>query len=244
MRAHCAPPHNGDADQKPAAVGPGYELRPLLPRRWWQVVPGVRLFSFYTFAVVGLNVLLRLLTRFEVVGREHIPPAGPLVVVANHTHFIDPPVVGATLGRKVLLMAKRELFRAPVVGWMVRHYDAFPVRRGEADRQALRWARQAIEMGQVVGMFPEGTRSRNGVMREAFPGAALIALRSGAPVLPVGIDGTDRVFPSLRRLRRPRVRVVYGPTFSLHSDDRVGATEEMMRRIAELLPEWRRGPYS
>jgi 1-acyl-sn-glycerol-3-phosphate acyltransferase len=201
------------------------------------------LFSFYTFAVVGLRILLRILTRFEVVGLEHVPGDGPLVVVANHIHFIDPPVIGASLRRKVLLMAKQELFETPVVGWMVSHYDAFPVRRGEADRQALRWALAALELNQALGMFPEGTRSRTGEMREAFPGAALIALRSGAPVLPVGIDGTDKVFSSLRRLRRARVRVVYGPTFTLDSSDRQRATDEMMRGIANLLPEWRRGPY-
>jgi 1-acyl-sn-glycerol-3-phosphate acyltransferase len=206
-------------------------------------VPGVRLFSFYTFAVVALRVLLRLLTRLEVVGTEHIPAEGPLVVVANHTHFIDPPVLGATVRRKIILMAKLELFHTPVVGWIVSHYDAFPVRRGEADRQALRWAQRVLELGQAVAMFPEGTRSKDGQLKDAFPGAALIALRSGAPVLPVGIDGTDQAFPSLRKLRRARVRVVYGPVFTLDSDDRVNATEQMMRRIAELLPESRRGRY-
>ena len=226
-----------------ASASPSYEVRPLYPRRWWQVVPGVRLFSFYTFAVVGLRVLLRILARFEVVGLEHVPAGGPLVIVANHTHFIDPPVIGASLPRKVLLMAKQELFETPVVGWMVSHYDAFPVRRGEADRQALRWATRALDLEQALGMFPEGTRSRTGELRPAFPGAALIALRTGAPVLPVGIDGTDRVFPSLRRLRRARVRVVYGPTFTLDSTERAGATDQMMRAIADLLPEWRRGPY-
>ena len=230
------------------ATTPGYEVRPLYPRRRWQVVPGVRFFSFYTLAVVGLRILLRLLTSLEVIGRENIPPDGPLIVVANHTHFVDPPVLGATLGRKVLLMAKIELFRVPVVGWMVSHYDAFPVRRGEADRQAMRWSLRALELDQSVGMFPEGTRSRSGEMQPAYPGAALIAVRSGAPVLPVAIDGTDRIFPSLRRLRRARVRVVYGRPFALHLDDRAPdrlerATHEMMVRVAELLPEWRRGLY-
>lgn len=232
-----------------AANTPRYEVRPLYPVRPWQVVPGVRLFSFYTFAVVGLNVILRILARVEVVGREHVPPTGPLVVVANHTHFVDPPVMGMSLGRKVLLMAKQELFRVPVIGWIVTHYDAFPVRRGEADRQAMRWALQALEMGQAVGMFPEGTRSRTGEMRSAYPGAALIAVRSGAPVLPIGIDGTDRILPALRRGRRATVRVVYGPTFTLQFDEKASgrldrATEQMMRRVAELLPEWRRGAYA
>lgn len=227
---------------RPAVVG-------LVPRRPWQVVPGVRLFSFYTVAVVGIRVLFTLLSRWEAVGRENIPADGPLVVVANHTNFVDPPLIGATLGRKVLLMAKAELFETPIIGWMVRHYDAFPVRRGEPDRVALRTALEALRQGLAVGMFPEGTRAKDGVLQSPHPGAAVIALRGGCTVLPVGIDGSDTIFPSLRRLRRPHVRVVYGRPFDVHLDagssDRLReASDEMMRRVAELLPEWRRGRFA
>jgi 1-acyl-sn-glycerol-3-phosphate acyltransferase len=208
----------------------------------------VRLFSFYTFAVLGIRTLAGSLARLEVIGLEHVPREGPLIVVSNHTHFLDPPLVGATLPRKVLFMAKQELFDAPLLGWIVRHYDAFPVRRGEADRQALRDAQRALDLGLAIGMFPEGTRSRDGVMREAFAGAAMIALRGRAPIVPVGIDGSDRVFRSVRSLRREKVRVVYGQPFTIDVDERAPdrlerATEQMMRRVAMLVPEWRRGRY-
>lgn len=192
--------------------------------------------------------MFSLACRWEIVGRENVPRRGPLIVISNHTHFVDPPIVGASLPRKLSFMAKEELFRVPIVGWWARHYDAFPVRRGEADRQALRDAQSVLDLGLALGMFPEGTRSRDGVMRRAFPGAALIAMRAGCPIVPIAIDGSERIFQELRRFRRANVRVIFGEPFTIHVDDKARdrlalATDQMMQHIAELLPEWRRGPY-
>ncbi|TAK22370.1 MAG: 1-acyl-sn-glycerol-3-phosphate acyltransferase [Chloroflexota bacterium] len=220
----------------------------LYPKRFWQVVPGVRFFSFYTFAVVVIRFLLKTIVRFELRGIENVPVAGPIMIVSNHINIADPPIIGGTLGRKVLFMAKEELFTVPVMGWIVANFDAFPVKRGAADRQALRNAELAASLGIAVGMFPEGTRSRDGVMKRAFPGAAMVALRANCPIVPVGIDGSEHLFSSLRRGRRATVKVTYGQPFRLETPsegagrlDRL--TDTMMRRVADLLPEWRRGPY-
>jgi 1-acyl-sn-glycerol-3-phosphate acyltransferase len=202
---------------------------------------------FYAFASTGVRLLLRLLTRCRVEGLENVPGTGPLLLAANHLNLVDPPVLGALLPRRITFMAKQELFGVPVVGWMVKWYGAFPVRRGQADRQALRTAVAALGRGQVVGMFPEGTRSRTGRMQEAHAGAALVALMSEAPVLPVSITGTDRL-RSLLRLRRPAVVVRVGRPFTLGRRtgraDLESSTRTMMARVATLLPEDRRGHYA
>jgi len=227
-------------------------VHPLAPRRFWQVRPGVRLFSFYTFSVVTLRLLFAMLCDLRIVGRERIPQDGPLILVSNHIHFVDPPLIGRALPRKVLFMAKSELFEIPVLGWIVRHFDAFPVRRGTADRQALRNALDALRMGHVIGLFPEGTRSRTGAMRPAHAGAALVALRGNATIVPVAIDGTDQIFSALKSLRRARVTVTFGEPFRLEDID--GLREQrgdldtvlgsMMARVAALLPPWRRGVFA
>jgi 1-acyl-sn-glycerol-3-phosphate acyltransferase len=202
---------------------------------------------FYRVANVLIVMLLRVVARYEVVGRENIPTKGPFIVVANHTHFADPPILGASLPRKVIFMAKIEAFRAPIVGFLVRAYEAFPVHRGQPDRNALRLAQKTLDSGLGLGMFPEGTRSRNGALRQPFPGAALVATRSRAPVIPVGIDGTDRLFPTLLRLRRPHLRIVVGAALTFPESngrtDLKRSTDQMMRAIAALLPPTRRGVY-
>lgn len=203
---------------------------------------------FYVVANWLLRGLLRTLTRLSVEGRENLPDAGAAIVVANHTHIVDPPVLACLLPRRVTYMAKQEAFDAPFMGIIVRAYGAFPVRRGQPDRAALRRAEAVVRGGGVLGMFPEGTRSQTGALRAAYPGAALVAVRTRAPVVPVGIDGTDQLFPSLLRARRPRLRVRIGPPFYAGRDDArtdlSTATDDMMRSIATLLPPERRGAYA
>ena len=159
-----------------------------------------------------LVAFLRLCYRFQVFGAEHLPPTGPVIVVSNHANFIDPIVVGCSLQkRQVCFMAKEELFRIPLFGGLIRQLGAFPVKRGTGDRGAFRAARSALAAGKVVGMFPEGTRYKDGKIHPLKPGAALLAAESGALVLPMVITGTHHLKP----FRFPRVKAYVGPAIKL-----------------------------
>jgi len=203
---------------------------------------------WYWFACVSVALLLRLLARLEIRGLENFPLHGPAILVANHIHLFDPPVLGAVLPRVIIFLAKRELFHTPVLNWIVSHYKALPLRRGEPDRQALRRALVVLRNGGVIGIFPEGTRSRTGALQRGQPGVVYLAARSGAPIVPVAIEGTDRFqFPAL--WRRPLVRISIGRPFTLPAEllrrDRwAEATDFIMLRLAALLPPERRGVYA
>jgi len=147
-------------------------------------------------------------------------------------------------------MAKKELFRPRLGGYFVRGFGAFPVQRGQLDRQAMRQAYRVLAEGRALAMFPEGTRSLTGKLQPGLPGSALVALRSGAPILPVGIFGTEKIKGVAWIWHRPRITVNVGPSFHLPPASRRptraelnGLTDFIMRRIAELLPAEYRGDY-
>ena len=206
---------------------------------------------FYYVSRVIIWVLLTLLTRWRVRGRENVPSQGPLLIVANHLNLADPPLLWVSLGRKVIFMAKEELFRSPLSGYFVRGLGSFPVHRGRLDRKALRQADQALAQGQALVMFPEGMRSRGARLQHAFPGSALIARRSGAPILPVGITGTEKIKGAAWLLRRPQITINIGHPFhlppvssKLTKAELTELTNYIMGRIAELLPLEYRGQYT
>lgn len=204
---------------------------------------------FYTLASMVVRLLLQILTRYRVEGLDNLPGSGPVLLVANHLNLIDPPVLGALLPRRITFMAKEELFRAPLVGWVVKWYGAFSVRRGRPDRAALRCATGVLSRNGVVGMFPEGTRSKTGRMNQGHPGAALVAVLSKATIVPVAITGTELVGSPFSLLRRPAITVRVGKPFLLEKSeqgkpDMDALTSHMMARVAALLPEDRRGFYS
>jgi 1-acyl-sn-glycerol-3-phosphate acyltransferase len=132
------------------------------------------------------------LTRLRVYGVERVPLEGGIVIAANHFSWIDPPAVGAASPRPVFYMAKVEAHRVPGLGQLLRSFGAFPVRRGESDREAVRTMREIVSSGNALGMFVEGTRQKSGVPGRAQPGAAMVALNESVPIVPAAIHGSQR----------------------------------------------------
>ena len=200
---------------------------------------------------VIVRILLFLLTRCQVKGRENIPRQGPLLIVSNHLSLADPPLLYLTVDRKMMFMAKNQLFRLRLIGYLVRSFGGFPVHRGQLDRQALRQAYQVLANGLALVVFPEGMRSRRGQLQPAFFGVALIASRSGAPILPVGISGTEKLERLSWLWRRPQITVNIGHPFHLPPSrskltrgELAELTHSIMHHIAELLPQEYRGDYA
>lgn len=204
---------------------------------------------FYHLGARIARFLLAFLGTARIEGIEHVPRTGAFILVANHCSQADPPLLGwATghqIGRIVHFMAKDEMHHWPIIGWLADRSGVFWVRRGEGDRAAQRLALQLLGQGKPVGIFPEGTRSRDGRMREGRAGATLLAIRSGALIVPVGIAGSHRLFPGDSRLpRRSRLTFRIGEPFRLEHQpsgriDRgvlAAGTERIMERIAALLP--------
>ena len=208
------------------------------------------------FAALLSRSVLRLLASVSVeIDRSALPRSGPLIVVANHISNADPPFVAGwltpALGRQLHILAKSSLF-VPVVGSVLRRLGATPVKSGGSDIEAYRTARDILDRGEVLCIFPEGTRSATGLMGEPKPGVAMLATRSGVPILPVGVSGTDRFlgrgqrFPRLRAPITLRVGKPFTVTLDPSKSRREGmqaVSDEIMRRIAELTDERHRGRY-
>lgn len=150
--------------------------------------------DFYQFARALCRLYLRIFRLWRVEGSDHLPATGPVIIAANHVSNLDPVVVGCAFERRVSYLAKEELFQVPVLRWIIRQLGAFPVKRGSGDRGAIRAAINVLEQGSCFGIFPEGTRSKDGRLQEPKLGVAMLAAKTGAPVLPVALLNTESVF--------------------------------------------------
>jgi len=205
--------------------------RPPRPSLTYQLVSSLLVFP-----------LFRILFRGRVSGRRNVPMQGSLVVVANHGSHLDPPLLGHALGRPVAFMAKEELFRVPLLGPLIRALAAYPVKRGASDREAIRTATARLNEGWATGVFLDGTRQADGRINQPMPGAALLAARSGSPLLPVAIINSHRALgtgQSLPRLVPIQLRIgePVPPPASRRKPDLEATTLELQRRINALLDQ-------
>jgi len=209
--------------------------------------------SFAHWAVTSLiRRVARILCRVDAAQLARVPAQGPLIMITNHVNFLDAPVLYAHLRpRPMAALVKVETWENRALGALADLWGGIPVERGEVDLSALRASLQALQEGKILGVAPEGTRSGDGRLQRGHPGTVLLALRSGAPLLPVVTYGGEQFRSNVRRLRRTDFHVAVGRPFTLASNGnkvtrevRQRMADEMMYQMAALLPPAYRGVYS
>ncbi|MGQ9872089.1 lysophospholipid acyltransferase family protein [Leptodesmis sp.] len=156
--------------------------------------PLISLVLYHLFKWSVVSPVLHTYFRGRIYGADKVPQTGPLVVVSNHASDFDPPMLSNCVGRPVAFMAKEELFQVPVLKQAITLYGAYPVKRGSADRSAIRAALAALDQGWAVGIFITGTRTPDGRVTDPKLGAAMIAAKAKAPLLPISLWGTEKIF--------------------------------------------------
>jgi 1-acyl-sn-glycerol-3-phosphate acyltransferase len=236
MKQELGTPSTPNNQAKPVKVKPEKDLY-----KPYKMPP----FLWTTIRVL-VKIVFAIIARVRLSGLENVPAEGPFIIASNHLSWFDVPLIPIYFSRPVSYMAKEETFQSRI-GWLVRFLGAFPVKRGEADRQALRAASEQLKEGNIIVIFPEGTRSKTHTMARGHSGLGMIALRSGAPVLPVAVSGSEKLLKKFR----PRVTVTYGQPMILKPrgqkvtrEDVDAATEQVMHTIAEMLPPEYRGAYN
>lgn len=196
--------------------------------------------------------LINLLSHLNIVGSEHIPKRGAFLLATNHLSRFDAPVVFASIDRDDLTGLAADTYRGNIlIRWLVDAINGIWLNRNEVDIEALRAAREHLKNGGALGIAPEGTRSHSGALIQAKTGAAYLADKAHVEIIPVGISGTETAWAQLKRLRRPHIQMRIGPAFRLppvgrdtRERDLRTNSDEIMCRIAALLPEKYRGVYA
>jgi glycerol-3-phosphate dehydrogenase (NAD(P)+) len=202
---------------------------------------GVQPIVYWTIRAV-LQPAIHVYFRLARIGRQHVPKRGPVLLAPNHRSFLDPFAIGCCLRRPIYFMAKQEMFTGRFRSWILNSMGAFPVRRGESDEQAMETARRLLERGEVVVIFPEGTRIRKGPLGRPRSGVGRLALQTGAPVVPIAVFGSDRARRGWR-VRPVKVRIRLGRplTFPRVENPSAHLAREVTARIwpcVELQWEW------
>jgi len=204
--------------------------------------------------LVIFRPLLHICFSWNVEGRENVPLTGPLILVANHVHVIDPILLVFSVPRWITFVAKEELFHSLFLRLWLRWAGSLPLQRGgnvSEKQRVLEGASKALDEGLILGMFPEGGRSQDGKLRRGKPGSAVIAAKADVPLLPIGVVGTDKIHGISWLWKRPRIAVMIGKPFQLPPvsggmtrSQMESLTTQLMAEIAALLPPEYRGVYA
>ena len=194
----------------------------------------------YRFIRSFFHYFFKVFFRYKIVGAEHIPAHGGVIIAANHISLWDPPALGAAFIRPIHFMAKEELFNIPILKWVITKIHAFPVKRGAADRSAIKHAINLLKKGDILGVFPEGTRSKSGELGKPEPGMIMIALKAGAPIVPAAIIGTNQIFKKGCFL--PQFIIKFGVPIHIGEEKTdkemmEGLNNKVMQEISRLLKE-------
>lgn len=206
----------------------------------------------YWFVNFIIRVYTSIVCRIDAPDLQKVPMQGPLIVITNHTGQVEVPFLYAHLQpRKMTAWAKIEAWDYPIMHWVFNLWGIIPIRRGEADMHALKAAIRALDNGYIFGIAPEGTRNRNGILIRAQPGTVILALHTGVPIFPLAHWGGEKLMKNLKRFKRTDFHIRLGKSFKVDmqgvkvtGEIRQQIVDEMMYKIAELLPEEYRGVYS
>jgi 1-acyl-sn-glycerol-3-phosphate acyltransferase len=199
-----------------------------------------------------VEVLGNTLCKVEIEGTAKVPARGPFIVASNHLHLFDPPLVLVGIPyHEITVLAAEKWAETWPISWLLKSVGAIFVRRGEVDREALNRCLAVLRSGGVIGLAPEGTRSRSGTMQRGKPGVAYLATKVHVPIVPVGVSGQNQIFSEWKRLRRPHIAVRIGDPIWLEplrgrnkSEQLQAHSDRVMRHIAALVHEDLRGVYT
>lgn len=195
--------------------------------------PVTSLILYHLFKWSVVSPAFNFYFRGKLYGRENVPRKGALVVVSNHASFLDPPLLSCCVGRPVAYMAKEELFEIPVLKQAISLYGAYPVKRTQADRSAIREALKALEQGWAAGIFLQGTRTSDGRITDPKLGAALIAAKAQAPILPVSLWGTEKI--PQKDIPFPEITTRIGEPIAPPVSSKREVLENVTQKCAEII---------
>lgn len=196
-------------------------------------------YIIYQISKIVLTIFFKVFNRLEIIDYHNLPDEGGFIVAANHVSYLDPPIIGVALRRKPIFIAKEGLFKIPFIGTFVKYFS-FPLNRNKPQPSTIKEAVCRLKNGEVIVVFPEGSRSADGNMLDPKRGVSLIAMMSGSPIVPVLIKGTDNALPVGAKFIRPaKIKVIFGKYIKIEKQEtgkqfQEKISREIMQRIKEL----------